>query len=146
MQADGVVQRYAIGGAVGATFYLKPVATLDGPDALRTKPACSNSLKPLRSTLRAFRMSSCATDSQPPGGDLNNNPWGQRMTFDLTRILESKREYRKRLAARPIEEKLAMLDALRARALVLHRSRAELQLGMLREEPPAWRTGPRQAG
>ena len=29
MHADGVIQRYAIGGAVGATFYLEPVATLD---------------------------------------------------------------------------------------------------------------------
>ena len=29
MQADGVVETYAIGGAVGATFYLEPVATLD---------------------------------------------------------------------------------------------------------------------
>jgi hypothetical protein len=29
MEADGAVERYAIGGAVGATFYLEPVATLD---------------------------------------------------------------------------------------------------------------------
>ena len=29
MEADGVVERYAIGGAVGATFYLEPIATLD---------------------------------------------------------------------------------------------------------------------
>ena len=29
MQADGVIERHAIGGAVGATFYLEPVATLD---------------------------------------------------------------------------------------------------------------------
>ncbi|MDB6023303.1 MAG: hypothetical protein JWQ04_3160 [Pedosphaera sp.] len=29
MQADGIIGRYAIGGAVGATFYLEPVATLD---------------------------------------------------------------------------------------------------------------------
>ena len=29
MQADGVIDQYAIGGAVGATFYLEPVATLD---------------------------------------------------------------------------------------------------------------------
>ena len=29
MQSDGVIERYAIGGAVGATFYLEPVATLD---------------------------------------------------------------------------------------------------------------------
>jgi hypothetical protein len=29
MQAAGIVERYAIGGAVGATFYLEPVSTLD---------------------------------------------------------------------------------------------------------------------
>lgn len=29
MQRDDVIDRYAIGGAVGATFYLEPVATLD---------------------------------------------------------------------------------------------------------------------
>ena len=29
MRADGVIERYAVGGAVGATFYLEPVATLD---------------------------------------------------------------------------------------------------------------------
>jgi hypothetical protein len=29
MESDGVIDRYAIGGSVGATFYLEPVATLD---------------------------------------------------------------------------------------------------------------------
>ncbi len=29
MRSDGVIDRYAIGGAVAATFYLEPVATLD---------------------------------------------------------------------------------------------------------------------
>lgn len=29
MEADSVIKGYAIGGAVGATFYLEPVATLD---------------------------------------------------------------------------------------------------------------------
>jgi hypothetical protein len=29
LQSDGVIERYAIGGAVGATFYLEPVSTLD---------------------------------------------------------------------------------------------------------------------
>jgi len=41
------------------------------------------------------------------------------MTTDLQTILESKRRYRQRLAARPIVEKLRMLDALRERALLL---------------------------
>lgn len=29
MQAAGIIGKYAIGGAVGATFYLEPAATLD---------------------------------------------------------------------------------------------------------------------
>lgn len=29
MEADRIIDRYAIGGAVGATFYLEPMATLD---------------------------------------------------------------------------------------------------------------------
>ena len=29
MQADGIIGKYAIGGAVGATFFLEPAATLD---------------------------------------------------------------------------------------------------------------------
>lgn len=29
MEKNGEIERYAIGGAVGATFYLEPVATLD---------------------------------------------------------------------------------------------------------------------
>ena len=40
MQSDGIIGRYAIGGAVGATFYLEPVATLDVDIfvAFRTEP------------------------------------------------------------------------------------------------------------
>ncbi len=37
------------------------------------------------------------------------------MTFDLQRILESKRALRRSLAQRPVAEKLALLDALRDR-------------------------------
>lgn len=38
MQLDGIVERYAIGGAVGATFYLEPVATLDVDVFVTFKP------------------------------------------------------------------------------------------------------------
>ncbi len=40
METDGVIERYAIGGAVAATFYLEPVATLDVDVfvAFRTEP------------------------------------------------------------------------------------------------------------
>ncbi len=41
------------------------------------------------------------------------------MTFDIEKILQSKREFRRRLAARPIADKLALLDALRERHLAI---------------------------
>ena len=43
MQADGVIGKYAIGGAVGATLYLEPAATLD-VDIFVTLPAAPDSL------------------------------------------------------------------------------------------------------
>ena len=59
------------------------------------------------------------------------------MTFDLQSILESKRRYRQHLAARPIAEKLRMLDALRERALLIRPESAS----MLRGERTPYRTG-----
>ncbi|MDZ4405045.1 hypothetical protein [Prosthecobacter sp.] len=41
------------------------------------------------------------------------------MSFDLTKILDSKRAFRRDLAARSIGEKLRMLDAMRERELSL---------------------------
>lgn len=57
------------------------------------------------------------------------------MTFDLATILQSKRDFRQRLAARSIEEKLAMLDALRERALALHPAPPAAKTNTLPEEP-----------
>ncbi len=61
------------------------------------------------------------------------------MTFDLAKILESKREFRQRLAARPIAEKLAMLDALRERTIAIRPRRPSSEEGVLREQPPSYR-------
>ena len=41
------------------------------------------------------------------------------MTFDVGQIRRSKPAFRQRVAAQPIEQKLAMLDALRERALLV---------------------------
>lgn len=68
------------------------------------------------------------------------------MTFDLAKILQSKRAFRQRLAARPIEEKLAMLDALRARALALRSSGLAAGSGVLHEELPPYRVKPKKPG
>ena len=44
------------------------------------------------------------------------------MSFDLQRMLESKRALRQKLAARPVAEKLRLLDELRAAALAIRRA------------------------
>jgi hypothetical protein len=41
------------------------------------------------------------------------------MNLDLANMVQHKPGFRRRLAARPIEEKLALLDALRERALAI---------------------------
>ena len=64
------------------------------------------------------------------------------MSFDLEKILESKRALRRQLAARPVAEKLRMLDALRERALVLRTASTprEVDTNALREKPASYRT------
>ena len=66
------------------------------------------------------------------------------MTFDLAKILRSKRAFRQRLAARPIAEKLAMLDALRERTLAIRPRLPASGAGVLREEPPVYRVEAKQ--
>jgi hypothetical protein len=60
------------------------------------------------------------------------------MSFDLDKIWKDKREFRRRLAARPIAEKLRMLDALQERALELgtprHGKTKQLSTGVVREK------------
>lgn len=59
------------------------------------------------------------------------------MIFDLARILESKRQHRRALAALPIEEKLRLLDELRQRTLDLRGSQPAGSF-ILREEPAVY--------
>ena len=55
------------------------------------------------------------------------------MTFDLQKILESKRALRRNLAARPVAEKLRMLDALRERELAIRGRVIHPEVGVLRD-------------
>jgi len=50
------------------------------------------------------------------------------MTFDLQRIIESKRAWRRALAQRPVSEKLAMLDALRDRTRAIRAAASRLNV------------------
>jgi hypothetical protein len=57
------------------------------------------------------------------------------MSMDLQTIVESKRALRRNLAARPVAEKLRILDALRRRELAIRGSRNPADSRLLREEP-----------
>ncbi len=67
------------------------------------------------------------------------------MSFDLQRVLESKRAHRKKLAALPVLEKLRLLDELRAAALTLRRASVGTpdEPGMVGEGQMAYRTEPK---
>jgi hypothetical protein len=69
------------------------------------------------------------------------------MSFNVVKILESKRRFRQGLAARPIAEKLAMLDELRERALAIRAAKPVPESRVLHEDSPPYRAqrkkGPR---
>ena len=60
------------------------------------------------------------------------------MSFDLQKILESKRALRRELAARPVAEKLRLLDELRGRALAIRTAKPIRDAAALQEEPPTY--------
>ena len=62
------------------------------------------------------------------------------MSFDLQKILESKRALRRDLAERPVAEKLRLLDVLRERELAI-RGRS-VHASTLRETPAPYRIKP----
>ncbi len=62
------------------------------------------------------------------------------MSFDWQKILEDKRRGRRELAARPIEEKLRMLDAMRQRELAIRSRSTYLDSGALHEDVTSYRT------
>ena len=64
------------------------------------------------------------------------------MTFDLARIVDSKRAHRSALAALPIGEKLRMLDTLRERELAIGGRAPHADSSILREAPAPYRTKP----
>jgi hypothetical protein len=64
MQADGVIGKYAIGGAVGATFYLEPSATLDIDVFVVLPKAASGSLLTLAPIYEYLRARGCKTEGE----------------------------------------------------------------------------------
>ena len=95
MQADGVIGKYAIGGAVGATFYLEPSATLDVDIFVSFPSVPANSLLNLAPINDYLLARSCRADTEyivigewpvqflPPSGDLEREAIDQALQTEV---------------------------------------------------------------
>jgi len=64
MKADGVLANYAIGGAVGATFYLEPVSTLDVDIFIQLHAAPGSALLNLDPIFSYLRDRGCTLEGE----------------------------------------------------------------------------------
>ena len=72
MQSDGIIGQYAVGGAVGATFYLEPVDTLDLDVFIALEPPPGQSIISLLPIHNDLRMRGCPVDNK---GDFVISGW-----------------------------------------------------------------------
>jgi hypothetical protein len=64
MKADGVIGSYAVGGAVGATFYLEPVATFDVDIFVHFEPDPSQPIITLKPIFDYLTARGCAHERE----------------------------------------------------------------------------------
>jgi hypothetical protein len=105
MQADGVIENYAIGGAVAATYYLEPSATVDLDIFVAFSPSAGGSLISLTPiyeylTARGGRaqneyivIGDWPVQFLPASDSLENEALGEARTVDVegtpTRVLQA---------------------------------------------------------
>ena len=98
MQADGVIERFAIGGAVGATFYLEPVDTLDVDVFITFKPDPGSLIVSPSAIFDYLRGFGCQMEGEyiviggwpvqflPPTGPLVEEALAEAVTRDVEEI------------------------------------------------------------
>lgn len=98
MQADGVIDHYAIGGAVGATFHLEPVSTLDVDIFVSFRAEPGSLLISPRPIYDYLTARGCTADGEyiliagwpvqflPPTGPLAEEALGKAVTRDVAGI------------------------------------------------------------
>jgi hypothetical protein len=95
MQADGVIGQYAIGGAVGATFYLEPSATLDIDIFVSLQKSAGSALVSISPIYDYLTARGCKTEREyivvegwpvqflPPGNPLDEEALAQALTTEV---------------------------------------------------------------
>ncbi len=95
LQVDGIIFNYAIGGAVGATFYLEPVSTLDVDVFVSFKPETGSRIVSPQPIFDYFKARGCAMEGEyiviagwpvqilPPTSPLVEEALGQAVARDI---------------------------------------------------------------
>ena len=139
MKADGVIANYAIGGAVGATFYLEPVSTLDVDIFIEVHAMAGSSIISLDPIFSYLREHGCKMEGEyviisgwpvqflPPTGPLIEEALARAVEVDVqgipARVFTA--EYLAAIALQigRAKDKARLLQFIEARAL--DRSRFE---------------------
>lgn len=144
LRESGIICNSAIGGAMGATFYLEPISTYDldifvlfeGSPLILTLTPIYEFLKANR-TRKGFRSHSHLSRSRGGGQRQNGRPFGSArsrrrvakirttlperpMTHLMDRILAAKAERRRRLMALPFPEKVRLVEQMREASRAMH--------------------------
>ena len=135
MKADGVITNYAIGGAVGATFYLEPVSTLDVDIFIEVHALTGSSIISLEPIFSYLRERGCKMEGEyvvvsgwpvqflPPTGPLIEEALARAVEVDIegipARVFTA--EYLAAIALQTgrAKDKARVLQFIEARALDL---------------------------
>ena len=109
LERKGELGRYAIGGAMAATFYLKPVLTFD-LDIVVVLPESAGGLLTLAPLYQALRARGYTADMDG-------------VTPEIERLLDAKQARRRQLARLPFPEKVRIVVRLQEMAAPLLRAR-----------------------
>ena len=142
MEAAGVIERYGIGGAVGATFYLEPVSTLDVDIFVSFKPDPGRALLSPKPIFDYLTARGCPLQGEyvvvagwpvqflPPTGPLADEALQQAVTMDVdgtpARVFTAGHLAALALQTGRAKDKARLLQFVEAGALDLERFQAIL--------------------
>ena len=133
MKADGVIANYAIGGAVGATFYLEPVSTLDVDIFIDVHAMAGSSIISLDPIFSYLREHACKMEGEyviisgwpvqflPPTGPLIEEALARAVEVDVqgipARVFTAEHLGAIALQTGRAKDKARLLQFIEARAL-----------------------------
>ena len=133
MKVDGVIANYAIGGAVGATFYLEPVSTLDVDIFIDVHAMAGSSIISLDPIFSYLREHACKMEGEyviisgwpvqflPPTGPLIEEALARAVEVDVqgipARVFTAEHLGAIALQTGRAKDKARLLQFIEARAL-----------------------------